>query len=75
MALTISNPEAFARLIERRVEHTNCSYMEAVLAFCEERQLEPELIVPYLNDKMKLAIGKEARGLHLLPPTTGELEL
>lgn len=66
MSLSISNAELFAQHIEKIVQVRNLSYMDAVVEFCEKRELEPEAIVPYLSDKIKGAIATEARRLHLL---------
>ncbi len=66
MPVTDINPELFAQHIEHLVTRTGMSYMEAILHFCETRQIEPEGIVPFISDKIKNAIGREARNLHLL---------
>lgn len=66
MPLSTSSAEKFAQHIEKLVQLHGHSYMEAVVEFCEERELEPESIVPYLSDKIKRAIAVEAMGLHLL---------
>lgn len=66
MALSIHSAEKFAIYIEHRVRDKKMGYMEAVLDFCEKRQLEPEAILPYINDKIKSAIGEEAQKLHMI---------
>jgi hypothetical protein len=66
MSLSVSNSEAFALYIEHAVRTRKVSYMEAVVEFCEKRDLEPETIVPFLSDKIKHAIAAEAQRLHLL---------
>lgn len=66
MTLSVSNSEAFALHIERMVTARQLSYMDAVVEFCNTRDLEPESIVPYLSDKIKQAIAVEAQALHLL---------
>lgn len=67
MPLSVHNSEAFAKHIERCVSTKHMSYMEAIIAFCERRQLEPESIVPFLTDKIKDALAFEAQRLHLMP--------
>jgi len=57
--------ETIARHIEMQVRH-GVTYMDAVLSFCQERDLEPETIVPFLNDHIKAHIGQEGRSLNLL---------
>lgn len=56
----------FATHIERQVREHHMSYLDAIIHFCNERQLEPEAIVPYLSDKMKTAMRREGQNLHLL---------
>jgi hypothetical protein len=67
MPLTIHNADAFAAHIERVVATHGVSYMDAILHFCESRQLEPDAIAPFISDKIKRALGREGRDLHLLP--------
>jgi hypothetical protein len=67
MSFSAQTSEKFARHIEARVLQANIGYMEAVLEFCEQRQLEPEAILPLMNDKIKTAIGAEAQRLNLIP--------
>ena len=75
MALRINNPEAFAKYIEGRVAVDGMTYMEAVLDFCEKRQLDPEQIAPFISIKIKRALAKEGKALHLLKQHTPELPL
>jgi hypothetical protein len=69
MALSVSNAEAFAIHIEHVVKTRKLGYMEAVVEYCNERDLEPETIVPFLSDKIKHGIAIEASRLHLLHPS------
>lgn len=66
MSFKPQSSEQFATHIERRVKATKMSYREAVLEFCESRELEPEQIVKLLNDKIRTAIQVEAQDLHLI---------
>lgn len=66
MPLSIQSSEKFARAIEARVAKSHCSYMEAVLEFCTNRGIEPEAVTPLLNDKIRTAIGEEARRLNMI---------
>lgn len=74
MALVINNPEAFARYIERVVANSHMTYMEAILDFCEKRGLEPVSIAPFISDKIKRALARDARSLHLLKRSTSPFE-
>ena len=67
MAFTIHTSEAFAKHIEKAVQEKHMSYLDAVIEFCNQHQLEPESLVPFINDKIKRALGQEAQKLHLMP--------
>jgi hypothetical protein len=67
MSLKIHSKEAFAKAIESAVRDKGMTYMEAVLGFCNERELEPQAIVPFLTDKIRTEIHREGKSLHLLP--------
>ena len=66
MALIIHTHEEFASHIEQVVRHYKCTYLEAVTEFCKKRNLEPEVIAPYISPKMKTAMSAEGQALHLL---------
>lgn len=70
MPLKLHNSEAFAKYVEQRVTDTGGTYMDAILEFCAKREIEPEAIVPFLNDKIKNALAKEGQRLHLLPKSS-----
>ena len=73
MALNIHNAEQFAKHIEHAVQSQGISYMDAIIKFCSDRQLEPETVAPYISAKMKDKIAAEARSVHLLRPATDSL--
>jgi hypothetical protein len=67
MALNVHNAEVFAKHIELLVKTLHISYMDAIIRFCDERQIEPESVAPFISAKMKDCIAQEGRALHLLP--------
>lgn len=67
MAHTIIDSETFAQQIEHLVVTKGVGYMDALLLFCEVRQIEPDAIVPFLSDKIKNHVRQEGIALHLLP--------
>lgn len=75
MPVVINNPEAFAKYIERVVQNSGMTYMEAVIDFCETRQIDTDQIAPFISDKIKRALQREGQALHLLPKDTAELPL
>jgi hypothetical protein len=62
----IHNPEAFARLIERKVRDQQMTYLDAILDFCERNQIEPEVVAAFVTDKMKTELTREGLSLNLL---------
>ena len=66
MAFSPHNAELFAKHIERQVATKRMTYMEAVIDFCTSRGLEPDAIVPFINDKIKTKLDQEGQALHLL---------
>lgn len=44
------------------------SYMDAIIDFCEKRDIDIEEIVPFITDKMKGELQREGRALHMLDP-------
>lgn len=74
MALSIHTSELLAQHIEQRVRSAGLSYMDAVIEFCDQRQIEPETIVPLISDRIKSEINTEAQRLHLIPKTANLYE-
>lgn len=70
MAHSIIQPEAFAKHIEYLVSSKGMTYLDALVTFCEERQIEPDQIAPFISDKIKTNLQREGIALHLLPKTS-----
>lgn len=66
MALEVKDSEVVALAVERLVRAKRISYLEAVVLYCEQNELEVESIAPYLSEKIKSKIGTEASRLHLV---------
>lgn len=66
---TITSTE-FYHKISDIVEETNLSYLDSILYYCEENNMEPEAVVPLINTKMKSQLRDEAEELNFLPKTT-----
>lgn len=65
MSLDFPNPEIFARQIEAAVQK-GFTYLEAIVNYCTERQIDTADIAPYLSEKMVMGLRKEAQDLHFL---------
>ena len=57
----------FSKIIEDIVWEEDLSYIDAVLHFCEQNNMNPEDIPKYLSDPIKGKIEAEARKLNYMP--------
>ena len=56
--------------IEKLVQKTNMTYIDAVMHYCEENKLEPETAGKMIGGKLKQNIQEEAEDLHLIERTS-----
>jgi hypothetical protein len=68
MGTRLNNSILFAENIEKLVNFTKMTYIDAVLHYCEEHKLEPEMAGKMINGKLKQNIQEEAEDLHLIAP-------
>ena len=66
MGTRLNNSIMFAENIEKLVNFTKMTYIDAVLHYCEENKLEPEMAGKMINGKLKQNIQEEAEDLHLI---------
>ncbi len=59
--------EIIAKTIEQYVITKRMSYLDAVIYFCEQRKIEPQLIADRLGDKILGELASEASQLHYIP--------
>ncbi len=59
----------FSLDIEELVKTKRLSYMEAIVYFCEQKDIEPERIVRFIDKGMKEKIQSDAENLNYLPKT------
>ncbi len=53
--------------IETLVETKRVNYIDAVVMYCDQHQLDTTDIPKFLNDKIKAEIEIEAEGLNIIP--------
>ena len=71
----IMNSKEFSLQIEKIVqERKGISYMDAILRYCEENELDPGTVAPMITKTLKDKITIEAQNLNYLPKT-GQLPL
>ena len=69
------NSKEFSLEIEKIVqEKKGISYMDAVLKYCEDNELDPSTVAPMITKTLKDKITIEAQNLNYLPKT-GQLPL
>jgi hypothetical protein len=69
------NSKEFSLEIEKIVqEKKGISYMDAILKYCEENELDPGTVAPMITKTLKDKITIEAQNLNYIPKT-GQLPL
>ena len=66
MGTRLNNSILFSENIEKLVQSTKMTYIDAVLHYCEENKLEPETAGKMINGKLLQNIQEEAEDLHLI---------
>ena len=69
MPLQTQTSAEFYTKIVKLVEDTKLSYMDAVLHYCDQNNMEPETAAQLVNTKLKAQIREEAEVLNFLPKT------
>ena len=62
-----TDAETLAQIIEQLVIAKRMSYLDAVIYYCEEKNIEPELIAGNLGDKIRGELANDAQRLHFIP--------
>lgn len=61
------NKESFSREVEEFVHEHDVSYMDAIVAICEDKDIEVESIRKHINPVIKNKLEAEAQELNYLP--------
>ena len=69
MPLQTHTSAEFYTKIQKLVEDTNLSFMDAILHYCDQNGLEPETAAQLVNTKLKAQIREEAEELNFFPKT------
>ena len=62
-----TDAETLAQTIERLVIAKRMSYLDAVIYYCAEKNIAPELIADNLGDKIRGELANDAQRLHFIP--------
>lgn len=63
----VLNTQKFSLIIEQMVQEKRCSYMDAVVLYCEKAEMEIEAAAKLLNTKIKQQLEIEYANLNYLP--------
>ena len=61
-----TNAEKLAQTIEQLVIAKRMTYLDAVIYYCAEKNIEPELIAGSLGDKIRGELANAAQRLHFI---------
>ena len=64
--MSIITPNKFAMLVEDIVRKKRISYIDAVVLYCTENQIDPSTTKSMINKNLKEKIAYEAQGLNML---------
>ena len=73
--MSIITPNKFALIIEVIVRKKRISYMDAVIEYCAENQIDPSTTKSMINKNLKEKIAYEAQGLNMLKEKTAKLPI
>lgn len=62
-----TDAEILAQTIEQLVIAKRMSYLDAIIYYCAERNIEPEFIAGNLGDKIRGELANDAARLHYIP--------
>ena len=67
--LAVMTPKKFAVIIEGMVKNGagGVTYMDAILEYCDQHQMEPDAIAPLISKPLKEKLEADARELNFLP--------
>jgi len=74
MALDIFTRDRFSEGVEKLVSQKHVSYIDAILIFCEENEIELERVPKLINKKIKSTLEGEASDLNMLKEKGNKLE-
>ena len=67
--IKIHDSDEFNKEIETFVKPKNMSYMDAVIYYCDQKDIEPERITRFIDKGMKEKLQLDAEALNYLPKT------
>ena len=63
----LMTPTKFSMRIEKLAKDSDCSYLDALLDYCDKNSVEPEQVKPLITKSLKEKLEVNARELNFLP--------
>lgn len=64
---TREEKDDFSLLILKRAMRMKIDHLDAILTYCEDVELEPEVAASLINDELKAKLEEEAEALRIIP--------
>jgi len=71
----IETPNKFALIIENMVKEKKISYIDAILEYCKDNEIDPSNTKSMINKNLKEKIAYEAQNLNMLKEKTAKLPI
>ena len=71
----IESPNKFALIIENMVKEKKISYIDAILEYCKDNEIDPSNTKSMINKNIKEKIAYEAHNLNMLKEKVAKLPL
>ena len=69
----IETPNKFALIIENMVKEKKISYIDAILEYCKDKDIDPSNTKSMINKNLKEKIAYEAQNLNMLKEKVAKL--
>ena len=73
MTETILTPNKFALIVENMVKDKKISYIDAILEYCKDNEIDPANTRSMINKTLKEKIAYEAQDLNMLKEKVAKL--
>ena len=75
MSEAILTPNKFALIVENIVKDKKISYIDAILEYCKDNEIDPSNTRSMINKTLKEKIAYEAQSLNMLKEKTAKLPI
>ena len=75
MSIETITPNKFAIIVEDIVRKKRCNYIEAIVIYCTENQIDPSTTKSMINKQLKEKIAYEAQKLNLMKEKVAKLPI